>query len=397
VTTAHEGGRAAAPNGGRQGPICFLVDNDFAFLREFSKSLRELGVNTIEFVSSTRLGENIESHNPDVVFINLNSADPYDCTRALFSLKECKFPGRVQLFGRCLPTFIESFRKVGSDASLIMLPALQKPIEFARVRKIVLDQKLSGGHAPPPELSLRKALINGWINFTYQPKIDLKRRQVVGAEAFVRLSHPQYGIVGPAQFLGSASEDDLADLATRALVDALKLSLALEETGASLNIAVNVSVETLRKLPVAKLVQENRPRTQGGAGIVFDVTETQALNRMKELKECWGELGKCGIPLAIDNFGRGNSSFEMFKQLPVSEIKIDRSFVHGCSQIKENSAICKSMIQLAHNFSIKAIAVGVEVPEDFNTLMELGCDVGQGYLFGKPTPAENLIRMVKDG
>src|ERR1700720_4518183 len=111
--------------------LCFVVDADFGYLQGFSKSLRGLGVNTVEFVNSARLGENVENHNPDVVFVNLNATDPYDCARALFSLKECKFAGRVQLFGRCEPSFLESFRKIGNDASLAMLPVLQKPVDFA--------------------------------------------------------------------------------------------------------------------------------------------------------------------------------------------------------------------------------------------------------------------------
>src|SRR5258708_17544706 len=117
------------PAAGPRDALCFVVDTDFGYLQGFAKSLRGLGVNTVEFVNSARLGENVETHNPDIVFINLNATDPYDCTRALFSLKECKFGGRVQLFGRCEPAFLESFRKIGNDAALAMLPALQKPVE----------------------------------------------------------------------------------------------------------------------------------------------------------------------------------------------------------------------------------------------------------------------------
>src|ERR1700686_5236031 len=121
--------------------LCFVVDTDFGYLQGFSKSLRGLGVNTVEFVNSARLGESVENHNPNIVFINLSATDPYDCARALFSLKECRFGGRVQLFGRCEPVFLESFRKIGNDAALTMLPVLQKPIDFTRVRKLVKEKK----------------------------------------------------------------------------------------------------------------------------------------------------------------------------------------------------------------------------------------------------------------
>ena len=138
--------------------LCFVVDTDFGYLQGFSKSLRGLGVNTVEFVNSARLSENVENHNPDIVFINLNAADPYDCTRALFALRECRFNGRVQLMGRCEPSFLESFRKIGTDASLSMLSVLQKPIDLNAVRRIVQEQKLNTELVSPPDMSLKKAI-----------------------------------------------------------------------------------------------------------------------------------------------------------------------------------------------------------------------------------------------
>src|SRR3979490_449016 len=201
------------PAAGARPSLFFVVDTDFGYLQGFSKSLRGLGVNTVEFVNGARLGENVENNDPDIVFINLNVTDPYDCTRALFSLKECKFGGRVQLFGRCEPAFLESFRKIGNDAALAMLPALQKPVDFASVRKVVQEQKLNTEVVSRPDLSLKKALSSNWINFLYQPQVDLKNKMVVSAETFVRVTHPQHGILSPEHFLGGASDEDLTELA----------------------------------------------------------------------------------------------------------------------------------------------------------------------------------------
>src|ERR1700676_3797811 len=230
---------------GKRHSLCFVVDTDFGYLQGFSKSLRGLGVNTVEFVNSARLGENVENHNPGIVFVNLNATDPYDCARALFSLKECKYGGRVQLFGRCEPAFLESFRKIGNDASLAMLPVLQKPVDFATVRKIVQEQKLNTELVSPPDLSLKKAITSNWINFLYQPQLDLKKKTVVGAEAFVRISHPQHGLLPPGRFLGGASEEDLTTVAAPAIYSAVKTSAAFFKAGVSLRFAININVETL--------------------------------------------------------------------------------------------------------------------------------------------------------
>ncbi len=382
------------PAAGASPALCFVVDTDFGYLQGLSRSLRGLGVNTVEFVNSARLGESVENHNPEIVFINLNATDPYDCVRALFSLKDCKFGGRVQLFGRCEAVFLESFRKLGNDASLTMLPVLQKPIDLAVVRRIVHEQKLATDLISPPDLSLKKALASNWISFLYQPQLDLKKRTVIGAEAYVRVTHPQHGILPPARFLGGASPEDLGQLAAQAIAKTVKTSATFFTSGVPLRFAININVETLAKLPVAILIEKHRPPDDQWPGLVFDVTETQVLTKTALLKSRIAGLHQAGVSLAIDNVGRGNSSFGLFKELPFSELKIDRSFVHGCAGDKDNANVCKTMIELAHNFGSKASAVGIEAAEDVRKLADLGCDSGQGYLFAKPMTEQELMGMV---
>jgi EAL domain-containing protein (putative c-di-GMP-specific phosphodiesterase class I) len=388
------------PTGAESGPrisLCLVVDTDFGFLQSFSKSLRGAGIEAVELRNSARLAENIVSHNPDIVFIDLNPANPHDCVRALSSLKECRFAGRVQLLGRCEIAFLDSFRKIGIDFSLTMLPVLLKPLDFSAVRKIVLEQNLSYQPEAAPDLSLRSVLARDFVKFWYQPRIDLKKKQVVGAEAFARVSHPQHGILSPASFLAGAGDEELTELASRALVSALKMSSMLDELGICMTIAINVSVETLAKLPIVELVSKHRPRNDQWPGLLFDVPEQQAINKVVVLREIFGELEKYGISLAIDNFGRANSSFAVLRYLPISEIKIDSSFVQGCASNKGNANVCKSMIQLAHNFGRKAAAVGIETNDDAQALKALGCDLGQGYLFGRPMTEQQLIAMLTTG
>ena len=382
------------PTAGASPALCFVVDTDFGYLQGFSSSLRGLGVNTVEFVNSARLGESVENHNPEIVFINLNATDPYDCARALFSLKDCRFGGRVQLFGRCEAAFLESFRKIGIDASLTMLPVLQKPIDLAVVRRIVQEQRLATELVSPPDLSLKKALASDWISFLYQPQVDLKKRTVISAEAYVRVTHPQHGILPPARFLGGASPEDLSQLAAQAISKTVKTSAAFFSSGVPLKFAININVETLAKLPVAILIEKYRPPDEQWPGLVFDVTETQVLTKTALLKSRIAGLHQAGVSLAIDNVGRGNSSFGLFKELPFSELKIDRSFVHGCASDQDNANVCKTMIELAHNFGSRASAVGIEAAEDVRKLADLGCDSGQGYLFAKPMTEQELKGMV---
>src|ERR1700733_7442216 len=128
-------GRSEAPGAAQPASLCFVVDPDFVFLQEFAKSLRGVGVDTVELISSARLAENIDGQNPSIIFLDLNPTNPHECVRALIALKESRFPGRVQLLGKCETALLENFRKIGLDASLAMLPVLQKPVDFSSVRK----------------------------------------------------------------------------------------------------------------------------------------------------------------------------------------------------------------------------------------------------------------------
>jgi EAL domain-containing protein (putative c-di-GMP-specific phosphodiesterase class I) len=384
--------RPAAAGAGQS--LCFVVDTDFGYLQGFSKSLRGLGVNTVEFVNSARLGESVENLSPDIVFLSVSATDPYDCMRALLTLKDCRFGGRVQLFGKCEPAFLEAFRKVGSEAALSMLPVLQKPVDFATVRKVIHEQKLKTEAVSPPDLSLKKALANNWISFVYQPQVDLKNKTVVSAESFVRVVHPQRGLLPPASFMGGAAEEDLTALATQAIVKAVETSARFFNAGVFLKFAINVNVETLAKLPVALLVEKFRPPDEQWPGIILDIAETQILTKVAMVKSRLAALQQVGVALALDNAGRGNSSLAIFKELPFCDVKIDRSFVQNCGTNRGDATVCKTLIDLAHNFRSKATAVGIETDKDSDVLAGMGCDTGQGYLFGKPMSEQEIMELV---
>jgi EAL domain-containing protein (putative c-di-GMP-specific phosphodiesterase class I) len=377
--------------------LCFVVDPDFGFLQNFCKQLRSAGVDAVELLNSSRLAENVDDHNPDLVFVDASPINPSDCARALMSLKDCRYGGRVQLIGRCETSLLEGFRKLGTDSMLDMLPALQKPINFSDVRKTIAQQKLNSRPVAAPGLTLKSALSSDFITFWYQPKVDLLKRRVVGAEAFARIAHPQHGIIAPAHFLARADDEDIIELAKRALVSTLKFSAKLDELGIALQLAINIDYDTLAKSPVSELVAKHRPRNEQWPGLVIEMPEAQLLNKVVPVRDRFQELRKYGVSLAIDNFGRGNSSFAALRYLPFAELKIDPSFVQNCAANKGNARICKSMIQFAQNFERSATAVGIETIEDAQSIMGLGCHFGQGYIFGKPMTDQQLVTMVRTG
>jgi len=131
-----------------------------------------------------------------------------------------------------------------------------------------------------PGLTLKSALSSDFITFWYQPKVDLLKRRVVGAEAFARIAHPQHGIIAPVHFLARADDDDIIELAKRAIVSTLKFSAKLDELGVALQLGINVDYDTLAKCPVSELVARHRPRNEQWPGLVIEMPEAQLLNKV---------------------------------------------------------------------------------------------------------------------
>src|SRR5262249_36209109 len=146
--------------------------------------------------------------------------------------------------------------------------------ETSAIQKIMSDLRI--GHRPTSnevKIELAQALKNNWVEFWYQPKIDLRRKQLAGAEAFARVCHPEHGVLKPQSFMPGADDASVATLAERALVSALKSGLNLSRFGVNLRMAINVPVECLVNLPVGAIVREHRPQVDGWPGLMIDITE----------------------------------------------------------------------------------------------------------------------------
>jgi EAL domain-containing protein (putative c-di-GMP-specific phosphodiesterase class I) len=375
-------------------PLCFIMDEDFAFRQDLAKELRRQDIDVVEFTNTSRFADMIDDQNPEIVLVNLNSAAPHECVRALSALKESHYLGAVQLFGHCEPKILESFKTIGLDHSLAMLPPLKKPIKIATLHGIIRNRRLSVGSSQASAISLREALAKKIVTFLYQPKFELETGIIVGAEVVARIAHPELGIFTPEQFLKGADEDALFDLTRLALVNAIKTSAHFHELGTMLELSVNIGAEMLLGLPISDLVLMHRPERSDWAGLLLEIPERQVVNKIDLLKSRAPKLKQSGVSLVIDNFGRGSFCVDILNQITFAEIKIDRSIVEGCAINPANSKICKALIQMAHSFGCRAVGVGISTPSDHETLIDFGCDMGQGFLLGKPMTAQQMASLV---
>jgi diguanylate cyclase (GGDEF)-like protein/PAS domain S-box-containing protein len=245
---------------------------------------------------------------------------------------------------------------------------------------------------------LRQAIEEDQLLLHYQPKIGLKSRKVVGAEALVRWRHPRHGMVPPDQFIGPAEQTGLIHPLTRwVLQAAMRQCGAWRRAGIGIVVSANLSARNLldSKLPdtVAELL-----RTSGVTAdcVQFEITESAIMADPVHAQETLVKLHEIGIRFSIDDFGIGYSSLSYLQKLPVDQIKVDKSFVIHMTKNKGDAKIVRSTIDLAHNLGLEVVAEGVETIEILDRLEEMNCDIAQGYYFSKPLPAEELTRWLME-
>jgi EAL domain-containing protein (putative c-di-GMP-specific phosphodiesterase class I) len=252
-----------------------------------------------------------------------------------------------------------------------------------------------GTTAPPKpgggKLTLRDILLRGWDELWYQPKIELRTKRLVGAEGLLRARRPDGSIVLPGDFLPGAKEEEMLALTKRVIITALRDFEDCAVQGASVKLSVNVPVSALVKLPLAQMLREHRPPTPNWPGLILEVTEDEILHDLKLANHVAEELRGLRCTLALDDFGAGYSSLARLRQLPFSELKIDRSYVSNCHDDKVNGGLCETIVKLAKRFELMTVAEGIEKSAESDKLKEIGCDIGQGYLFAKPMPKAEFV------
>ena len=248
------------------------------------------------------------------------------------------------------------------------------------------------------EHSLRLALANDEFCLHYQPVIDLESGRVCSVEALVRWQHPEKGLLMPGRFIGIAEETGLIQPIGEWVLWAACRQLAdFRDAGLdSLRMAINISAIQMRNGNLPMLVRGIMEAFELKAeNLMFEITESAAMEQPTETVRILDLLHDMGINIAIDDFGTGYSSLSYLHMFPINHLKLDRSFVSEIGDDTDGSVICDATIGLAHSLGQKVVAEGIETEEQLSYLKRIGCDMGQGYLFSRPLPADQVITFIR--
>jgi diguanylate cyclase (GGDEF)-like protein len=244
---------------------------------------------------------------------------------------------------------------------------------------------------------LRSALQRNELILHYQPKLDLRTGEVVGAEALVRWDSPELGRVSPGEFIPLAEQTSLIKpLTAWVMEEALRQLVAWEKAGIHTHVSINLSARNLadEKLPerLAELLAQGQVHP---SRMMMEITESAVMANPERAAVVLERFREIGVDLSIDDFGTGYSSLTYLRTLPARELKIDRSFVHDIDTNQGNALITSAVIKLAHGLGLEVVAEGVETEAELRRLLTLGCDLAQGYLISRPVPASDFVTFLE--
>ena len=244
--------------------------------------------------------------------------------------------------------------------------------------KVLAREKMSS--------DLQSALLRNELFLVYQPKVDLESGKVSSYEALVRWSHPTQGLIHPAVFIPLAEESGaIIDIGQWVIREAVKQLNVWSETGHGWKtVSVNVSALQLRSKKLAKTVRSVlREYAVPGWHLQLELTESLLVTDTQEAKATISQLRDLGVSIAIDDFGTGYSSLSILQEFDINCLKVDRSFVNALGT-ESGDKICLAIVNLAHSLGLSVVAEGIETVAQYQQLMDLGCEEGQGFFFSKP-------------
>jgi diguanylate cyclase (GGDEF)-like protein/PAS domain S-box-containing protein len=275
--------------------------------------------------------------------------------------------------------------------------AMYRAKELGKGRHEVFDARMQARAVVhlETEAELRRAIERGELRVFYQPQIDLETGAMVGAEALVRWQHPERGLLGPGDFVPLAEETGLiVQVGEVLLLEACSQAsrwAAARPDSRPVTVAVNLSATQLAQPDLTAMV--DKALTDAGidpAMLCLEITESVLMSNAPSTITLLLALNGMGVRLAIDDFGTGYSSLGYLRRFPVHLLKIDRSFIGGLGRRADDSAIVAAIVSMGHALGLSVLAEGAETPEQLAELRDLGCDLGQGYLFARPGPPERI-------
>jgi EAL domain-containing protein (putative c-di-GMP-specific phosphodiesterase class I) len=285
---------------------------------------------------------------------------------------------------------VAAAQRLGEQLGLAMLPVLATPFRTRELKERLAD--LLPAAAPPPlPVDLVEAFANDWLELWYQPKIDPYALTPRGAEALIRVRHPAWGIVPPAHFLPEPGDPHFRALSDFVVLRAIADWRQFAADGMPIEFAINLPAAALADPDFTARMRRQLPDHPSFQRLIVEIDSGELIGGVPEVRG----LGSAGIGVSIDNVGAEHSSLVGLETLPIIEVKVARHVVSGCAHDRLKRALCGTILDIARRLGARTVAEGVETPADLTAARDMGFDLVQGFLFGKPMEARKFARTLR--
>ncbi|MBR0824605.1 EAL domain-containing response regulator [Bradyrhizobium manausense] len=371
-------------------PRACIVDSKRHLRAFLCEVLEDLGFVTSECGHVDELTGVLATELPDLVLLGI-AVDGLEPGRILETLVRAQFGGKVLSVGAPESIVLKAVQQVGAEYGLDMLLPLTTPFaaETLRDRVAVL---LPDEPAPSPAVHVGEALHAGWLELWYQPKINARTLVRYGAEALVRMRHPTWGVVPPAYFIPDADDPHFRALSEFVIERALADWHYLLERQNATDLSINLPASFLRDPQAVRDLCRRMPTHPAFRGLTIEIGSDEVIEEIAPLNEIAREVRFHNIGVAIDNVGTNWPALMGIDKFAFVKLKADRQFVTGNGNDRLKRTVCRHIVELAREYGVPALAEGIESRADLIAANEIGFDLVQGYLFGKPAPLKKFAR-----
>jgi EAL domain-containing protein (putative c-di-GMP-specific phosphodiesterase class I) len=280
---------------------------------------------------------------------------------------------------------------LGESLGLGLLPTMFTPFGAGSLRDGVASL-LTPAPPPAPAIDVAEALKAGWLELWYQPKVDVHGLVPSGAEALIRMRHPTWGVVAPSAFMPDEADPHfraLSDFVIRRVIEDWQYLLG--EQG-PIDISINLPASFLNNADTVRTLRQALPAHPAFGGLLIEIGAAEIVANLDLVVEAATRLGLHNVAIAVDNLGADWPALMGLEVFPFAELKVDRQFIAGCNDDRLKQTVCRGIIDLAKSRGARTAAIGIETRAELATALNLGFDLLQGHLFGKPMPVRKFAQ-----
>ncbi len=371
-------------------PRACIIDGKKHIRMFLSEAIEEFGLVTCECERTEELHPLLGQEPPDLIILGLSAGSPA-AREILTALADRCFAGAILLLGPQDSPVVAAVEELARELRLTILPTLHTPFGDAALRNSIAPL-LPAEQPPDPPIHVGEAVHAGWLELWYQPKIDSKTLALCGAEALVRVRHPNWGVVPPAYFIPDDQDPDFRILSEYVIARALADWHDFVVQHGPLQIAINLPIAFLRQPECLKRLCRQMPAHPAFPGMIVEIDAAEVVDNLELIIEIARQLRFHNIAVSADDLGQEWPGLMALSRLPFAELKVDPQFVAGCADAPLKRTVCRSILELAKSCGTRTVAEGVEMQADFLAVREMGFDMVQGFLFARPAPAKKFAR-----